>query len=171
MPTEAGHADLAARDANVRGLIDSMQEVLGTNVVTREHLISGPGLRAIYACLKNPATPDVVAAPRPESLAASEATDPLAKRTLDVFTQLLAELCGNGAFGYLTTGGIYLAGSIANSLRKRLQSPLFATPFEETGPPTLRGLIRSIPVRLVTFEETGLLGAATYATWAAAGKI
>ena len=170
-PTEAGHADLSARDASTRALIDSMKIVLGEDVVTREHLISGPGLRAIYACLKEPAAPDVAGTPKSEAIGASESSDPLARRTLDTFAQLLAELCGNSAFSYLATGGIYLAGSIANSLRQRLRSPAFSGPFVQTGPPSLRELIRSIPVKLVTFEETGLLGAATYATWAAAKKV
>ena len=171
VPTEAGHADLSARDDAVRALIASMKLVTQDPVITREHLIAGPGLRAIYACLKNPAAPDVAAAPKPEAIGAGESTDPIARRALDLFAQLVGELCGNAAFGYLATGGIYLAGSIANSLRSRLDSPAFREPFESTGPLGLRGLIRSIPVKLVTFEETGLLGAATYATWAAEGRI
>lgn len=166
VPTEAGHADLSARDDLVRGLIASMKKVVKDPVITREHLIAGPGLRAIYACLKNPAAPDLAGAPKSETISATESTDPIAKRTLDVFVQLLGELCGNAAFGYLATGGIYLAGSISNSLRGRLQSAAFLEPFESTGPLGLRGLITSIPVKLVTYEETGLLGAATYATWA-----
>lgn len=171
VPTEGGHADLAVRDDAVRALVASMRTLVGDGSITREHVISGPGLRAIYACLKNPKQPDVANTPTSETFGAIEATDPIAKRTLDLFTQLYGELCGNAAFEYLATGGIYLAGSIANALRGRLQSSTFNGPFERTGPVGLRSLIHSIPVKLITFEETGLLGAATYATWAAERRV
>jgi glucokinase len=80
-------------------------------------------------------------------------------------------MCGNFAFSFLATGGVYIAGSIANSLRDRIRGRVFNDGFEQTGPASLRSLIQSIPVKLVTYEETGLLGAATYATWAADGRL
>lgn len=172
IPTEAGHTDMAARDRATTDLLASMRKVVGPReTISREHFLSGPGLRAIYACLANPSNPDPDAAPKGETFGSIEGRDPIAKRTLDLFTQLLGELCANVAFTYLTTGGLYLAGSIATSLRGRIASPLFREPFERSGPPGLRGLITSVPVNLVTYEETGLLGAATYATWAAERRV
>ena len=171
VPTEAGHADLAVRDDAVRALVASMRTLIGDDVVTREHLISGPGLRAIYACLTSPQTPDLKSTPKAETFERLESSDPVARRTLDLFTQLLGELCGNAAFEYLATGGIYLAGSISNSLRSRLESATFLGPLARAGPLGLRSLVASVPVKLITFEETGLLGAATYATWAAERRV
>lgn len=171
VPAEAGHADLPTRDADMRALVDSMRELLDVDVVTREHAISGPGLRAIYACLSNPASPDLAKVPRAETFGEIEANDPVARRSLDLFARLFGELAGNAALEYLATGGIYLAGSIANSLRPRLASSTFRDAFARTGPTTMRSLVESIPVRLITFEETGLLGAATYATWAASRRV
>lgn len=171
VPTEAGHADFSIRDDMAAALAASMRKLTADPVITREHVISGPGLRAIYASLKNPSAPDLAAAPKAETFEARQDADPIARQTLDLFARLLGELCGNAAFNYLATGGIYLAGSIANSLSERLASSLFRDAFESTGPLGLRGLVRSIPVRLISFEETGLLGAATYATWAAERRV
>lgn len=173
IPTEAGHADLPTRDRETTELVEAMRRFHDdtAGIVTREHVISGPGLRAIYACLKNPNDPKLDDAPKAEQFLQLEATDPIARRALDLFTRLLGELCGCIAFDYLATGGIYLGGSIATSLEKRLASPLFNDAFAESGPPNLKRLIAGVPVALVTYADTGLLGAATYATWAAAGRV
>lgn len=170
-PAEAGHADLAVRDDFTWQLVQSAKKATGESLITREHLISGPGLRIIYACLKNPAAPDLANAPKGEALTDPTSSDPIAAQTLDVFTRLLGELCGNCVFNYLSTGGIYIAGSIAKSLRPRLESPLFRNAFESSGPASMRDLVKSIAVKLVTYDETGLLGAATYATWAAERRV
>ena len=172
LPTEAGHMDLPARDAKTSALIESMRKIFPGQTISREHVISGPGLRAIYACLKNPASPDLASAPAAETFVTIEGTDPIAKQTLDTITVLLGELCGNVALGCLATGGIYLAGSIAlKSVRPRLSTPLFKDAFAATGPASMREVIAAVPVKLVLYEETGLLGAATYASWVADGRV
>lgn len=170
-PTEGGHAGLEVRDEVTWQLIQSAKKATGEALITREHLISGPGLSLIYACLKNLAAPDLKGAPKGEVLTDPKNADPVAAKTLDLFTRLLGELCGSCVFSYLSTGTIYIAGNIANSLKARLQSPLFKDAFEQSGPPMMKGLVSSIPVKLVTYEETGLLGAATYATWAAGRRV
>lgn len=171
LPTEAGHMDLPVRDDETAKLIASMRKLHPNETISREHVIAGPGTRAIYACLKNPDAPDLSAAPKPEEISKLEAADPIAKKTLDVFAKLLGELCGNVALGCLATGGVYLAGNIATSMRSRIASPLFTNAFASTGPASMRQLIASVPVKLVIYEETGLLGAATYASWVAEGRV
>lgn len=173
IPTEAGHADLPTRDRVTTELVESMRRFHpeSSGIVTREHVISGPGLRAIYACLARPSDPTLDGVPPAETFKDREATDPIARQTLDIFARLLGELCGCVAFDYLATGGIFLAGSIATSLRDRLAGPPFDDAFTRSGPPNLRPLIAGVPVTLVTYADTGLLGAATYATWAAAGRV
>jgi glucokinase len=170
-PTEAGHADMTIRDEASWRLVQSAHKAIGESLITREHLLSGPGLRLIYACLANPSAPDLQAAPKGETLTDPNNADPIALKTLDIFARMLGELCGNAALQYLSTGGIYLAGNIANSLKSRILSPRFQNGFEQSGPSQMKALLASIPVKLVTYEETGLLGAATYATWAAARKV
>lgn len=170
-PTEAGHESLAVRDQAVWQLVESARRTTGDVLITREHLLSGPGLRLIYACLADPERPDLERAPQGEALTDPHNRDPIAARALDLFVRLLGELCGDCALAYLSTGGIYIAGSIANALRSRIGSSVFGEAFEQTGPQSMRALVRSIPVKLVTYEETGLLGAATYATWAEAKKV
>ncbi len=170
-PTEAGHTDLPAREERTWQLIQSVRKLTREALITREHLLSGPGLRLIYASLANPASPNLDAAPKGEALTDPSSSDPLAGQTLDVFTRMLGEFCGNCAFNYLSTGGIYIAGNIANLLKSRIHSPVFNSAFEQSGPSSMRSLIASIPVKLVTYVETGLLGAATYAVWAEERKV
>jgi glucokinase len=166
-PTEGGHQDLPARDAAEWQLIESMRVLCakeGLGRVTRELVLSGPGLRSIYACLRDPKSPTLDGVPSGESLASLDGKDELATRTLDTFASLLGATCANLAFGFLATGGVYVAGGIANStLRSRLASRIFLDAFEQSGPASLRSLIATIPVKLVTYEDTGLLGAASHA--------
>lgn len=164
-PSEGGNLDLPARDEFQTKLVDSLRIHMrqkGERSVFREAAISGPGLRAIYACLKNPANPDVESAPPAEKLRELESSDALAKQTLDTFVSLLGALCGNVAVDYLPFGGIYVAGGIANSLADRLRSPMFVEPFLQTGPIKYDSLLKSFRVSLISFEDTGLVGAAGY---------
>jgi glucokinase len=166
-PTEGGHADLPAREAADWSLVESMRALCakeGLGRVTRELVLSGPGLRRVYACLRDPRSPTLDGVPTGEALAALDGRDDLATRTLDTFTRILGATCADLAFGFLATGGVYLAGGIANStLRSRLSSRGFLDAFEQSGPASLRSLIATIPVKLVTFDDTGLLGAASHA--------
>jgi glucokinase len=171
LPTEGGHQDLPARGAETLALIASMRLLFPATTITREHALSGPGLRAIYACLRDPDAPTLDGVPTADTFLSIEATDPLAKRSLDLFAKLLGELCGNVAFGYLATGGVFLAGNIVTTLKSRLMTRTFLDAFLASGPPALKTLITSVPVKLVTYADTGLLGAATYATWAAEGRL
>ena len=118
---------------------------------------------AIYACLRDPQNPKLDEVPKAEEFIRLERTDRVAKKTLDMFIGMLAGICGDAAFGYLTTGGLYLGGSISCALMDRIQSPLFLDVFKTSGPTNLRQLIGSIPVKLVCFQDTGLLGAASCA--------
>ncbi|HQY88572.1 MAG TPA: ROK family protein [Tepidisphaeraceae bacterium] len=166
MPAEGGHEQIAARNDEETALFASMRTFVareGQTSLTREMLVSGRGLRAIYACLRDPKNPTLDEVPKSEEFVKLERTDRVAKKTLDMFVNMLAGICGDAAFGYLATGGLYLGGSIANSLADRIQSPLFQDVFKTSGPTNLRQLIGSIPVKLVCFQETGLLGAASCA--------
>lgn len=166
MPAEGGHEQIPARSDEERTLFDSMRRLVsrdGQTSLTREMLVSGPGLRSIYACLREPANPQLDDVPRAEDFIRLERTDRVAKKTLDLFVSMLAGICADSAFGYLATGGVYLGGSIVRTLTGRIQSPGFMDVFKSSGPVSLRSLIDSIPVKLVCMEETGLLGAASYA--------
>ncbi len=66
------------------------------------------------------------------------------------------------ALKILATGGVFLAGGIAPKILSRLSGPLFMQAFLGKG--RMQPLLEAIPVRVITNEKTGLLGAARYAS-------
>ncbi|MFT3787158.1 MAG: glucokinase [Tepidisphaeraceae bacterium] len=172
LPSEGGNEDLAPRDDEEDQLVRSMRKLCakdGLGRCTREFVVSGPGLRSIYACLRDPQTPTLDGVPKSEDLEGLSKSDALAERTLSLFVKVLGATCANVALGLLSTGGVYLGGGIANALAPRIKGKTFTDAFEATGPTSMRELVASIPVKLITYQDTGLLGAATYAANVARG--
>lgn len=87
-----------------------------------------------------------------------DAPDPLARATVDLFLQVLGTEAANLALKVLATGGIYLAGGIAQRLRERLPASGFLEALRRSG--RFRATMERVPVRIVR-GEVALLGAAS----------
>ena len=134
-----------------------------------EDVLSGPGLRRVYACLASPDAPDAASAPAPREIVARAdgGSDPVAAATVDRFIRLLGSAAGNLALGLLATGGVYLGGSIVTGLAARLSDPAggFLDAFGRVGPPPMRAVLSRVPVLRIGAADTGLRGAARLAAW------
>jgi glucokinase len=84
--------------------------------------------------------------------------DELARRTVELFLQILGGEAGNLALKVLATGGVYLAGGIAQALAGALAAPPFLDAFTNAG--RLTEMLERVPVYVVK-GEVALLGAAT----------
>lgn len=170
-PSEGGHVDFAPGDADEERLARSMRRLHGDDPdrgVSWEDVLSGPGLRRVYACLADPDRPDVDAAPPSKWItdAAADGSDRLAAATVDRFVRLLGSAAGNLALGMLATGGVYLGGTIVTALAGRLRGGALLDSFGRVGPPAMRGVLARVPVLRIDARETGLRGAAQLARWA-----
>jgi len=85
---------------------------------------------------------------------------PTCKLTLDLFCEILAVEAGNLALKILSTGGIYLAGGISAKIIDQLKKPAFVETLQKKG--RFNKLLKQIPIRVITNQKTGLLGAAQY---------
>ncbi len=165
-PSEGGHVDFAPRDAEQEALLRFLRplaaEVDHTNV-SNEFVFAGQGLRRIYAFFRDPAKPTLDGVPTPEAITDTVATDPFAKRTTDLYVKLVAAAAGNLALMFAATGGVYLGGGILLSIRQHLATPLFADAFLDSGPPQHRPFMEEVPVRLIDYRDSGLLGSGVLA--------
>ena len=174
LASEGGHGDFAPRSRLEIELLSYLIERFGH--VSYERVVSGPGLLNIYDFLKDrgygeePSWLRARLAAEDPSAAISQTA--LAKeaeiciQALDIFVAVYGAEAGNLALRAKALGGVFIAGGIAPKIATKLKDGSFMEAFVDKG--RYRDLLRSIPVRLVLNEETGLLGAAAYAARASA---
>jgi glucokinase len=149
VPSEGGHADYAPQDELQTRLLLHLLAKHGH--VSWERVCSGMGLVNIYEFLGGP---DATAADVAERAGAG---DPLALQAFDVFVDIYGAEAGNMALRILSRGGVYLAGGVAAKNVERFTDGRFMTAFLRKG--RFRELMAAMPVRLITNEKVGLLGA------------
>jgi len=163
---EGVHAGFAPADDEQMRLWQSLHAQLGR--ISVEQVVSGPGLVRIYEFLRAalPEPPALEPGVRAEGAAAIsrqalEHGDPLACRALDLFIACYGAVAGDHALAVAARGGVYVAGGIAPKIFGRLAAGGFMTAFNAKG--AHAQLTRRMPVRVVTTERLGLLGAALIA--------
>lgn len=166
---EGGHADFAPRNQLESELLAYLQNKYGR--ISCERILSGPGIKNIYDFLR-----DTGKAEEPDWLKEEMrvAIDPpalisqhaLAKKadicdqTLAIFVSIYGAETGNCALYFMSTGGIFLGGSIAAKIVPKMKEPLFMQAFLDKG--RMSTLLREMPVRIVLNDDAGLLGAARF---------
>ncbi len=166
LASEAGHASFAARHAME---IRLLEHLLGSHEqVAIEHVLSGPGLGALYDTLlaadvaqPAPATTDDLARAddrnkRIGELGLSDA-DPLCAATIAWFAELLGAELGNVALQSLPRGGLYLWGGVARKLRPVIEGPDLLEAFLDKD--RMRAVLETIPLALIDDRDLALLGA------------
>ena len=169
LPSEAGHADWAARN-DVE--VDLLRYLIGRyGRVSYERILSGPGLVNVYEFLRDTGREQETTALR-EEIAHGDAaaviaghamagTAPICERALDIFISVLAAEAGNAVLRFVATAGVYLGGGIPAKILPKLRQPSFLEDFRNKG--RLRPLLEAVPVRVVLNESAGLIGAARVA--------
>jgi glucokinase len=125
--------------------------------VSAETVLSGPGLERLHRALHGPGEPltaEVIAK------CARDGQGP-ACATVDLFVRLLGRFAGDVALTFKATGGIYIAGGVAQRIQQLLDAEAFRQAFEAH--PPYQHLLRAIPTTLITLEQPGLLGCAVVA--------
>jgi glucokinase len=173
-PSEGGHSDFGPRtDLEM----DLLRYLLGRfEHVSYERVLSGPGLHNIYQFLREtgrgeepPWLAEQIAQGDPSaaiSKSALEGTSAICVQALDVFVAVYGAETGNLALKMLATGGMYVGGGIAPKIIRKLSSTTFMKAFTSKGRSS--GLLKDIPVRVITNDKTALLGAGRVAALALA---
>ncbi|MGO9124571.1 MAG: glucokinase [Terriglobales bacterium] len=171
---EGGHSDFAPRNELEIELLQYLSARHGH--VSYERIVSGPGLVNVFHFLRDTGrgeepkwlteemqTSDPAAA---ISRAAMKGKCSLCESALDLFISIYAAEAGNLALKLLATGGVYLGGGIAPKLVSKLSGPLFMQAFVGKG--RMQPLLEAMPVKVITNEQTALMGAARCAVARAA---
>ncbi len=168
--SEGGHCDFSPRNELEIDLLRYLQKCLGGRV-SYERVISGIGLRSVYAFLRDERglpesaelkqrmveeDPNAVIGELGES-----GTDELCVQTLDIFVSVYGAEAGNLALKVLATGGLFIGGGIAPKILNKMKDGAFLHAFTDKG--RLSELLVQTPVHVILEPRAALMGAAAYA--------
>ena len=127
--------------------------------VSFERLVSDAGIENIYSALSEIAGE---ATPPPSGRAIVEAaakmTDPRARESVRIFARALGSFAGNATLTAGAWDGVFLTGEMLLQLSTTLRAGEFEASFSSKG--RLSKPLKAVPLALVNFQHTGLLGAA-----------
>jgi glucokinase len=165
--SEGGHIDFAARTDREMELVAYLTGRYGRAEI--EHVLSGPGLlnlsdfthgdRRCAALERDHEVPD---APAEVTRSALARECSCCVEALDLFVAAYGAVAGNFALTAVTRGGVFIGGGIAPRILPALERGPFLEAFNAKEP--MRPLLEAMPVYVILNPETGLLGAAVYAT-------
>lgn len=169
--TEGGHCDFAPRTDIDSELHTYLKQLHG--IVSWEHVVSGPGILAVYKFLRDvkkkeePAWLTTEMLQEDPSAAISESalqnTAPICVETMRLFVEHTARICTIIALKLKATGGIFLGGGIPPKTAKLFQQDVFVETFLTCD--RQRDLMDIIPIKIIMNDKTALLGAAYYGAY------
>ncbi len=160
--TEGGHADFAPVDTIEDAILARLRK--RHTRVSVERVVSGPGICEIYATLaamENRAIPELddIEIWTKGTSPTQDGGDSLAAAAVDRFCLALGSVSGDIALTQGGFGGVVIAGGLGYRIRETLKRSGFAERFQFKG--RYEQLMASIPVKIVSHPQPGLLGAAT----------
>ena len=160
VPGEGGHMDIGPRTARDREVFPHLEPIEGR--ISGEQLLCGRGLVNIYrAVAEADGTAAALSSPAEITAAALDKSDPVAEEALTLFVTCLGRTAGDLALVFMSRGGVYLTGGIAQKIVPALQTGAFRSAFEDKAPH--KALMRDMPVYVITHPLAALLGLAAYA--------
>lgn len=154
--TEGGHGDFAPVDAIEDAILARLRK--RHTRVSDERVVSGPAIVDIYHTLAAMEGRAVKELDDVEIWTAGlEGSDSLAAAAVDRFCLALGSVAGDIA---LIQGakGVVIAGGLGYRIRDTIRQSGFASRFTAKG--RFAGLMATLPVKLITHPQPGLLGAA-----------
>ena len=155
---EGGHVAATAANHDEAAVIEHLRDRFGH--VSAERLISGQGIENLFQAYAH-----LAGIEQPEDWTAAiisrravEGRDALSVQTLNSFCAFLGTTVSNAAVTLGSLGGIYLCGGILPRMVEFLQGSDFLDRLHHKG--RFEHYLKSMPVRLVTAPQAGLLGAA-----------
>jgi glucokinase len=164
-PTEAGHADFAARTDREMEMVRMLREERGR--VEVEDVLSGKGLVNLHRFTHRggecPLLDDVRAADAPAAVSKAGLSGRCrdCADALRMFVGAYGAESGNLALRSLSLAGLYIGGGIAPKILPAMTDGLFMEAFLDKTP--MHGLVARIPVKVIVNSEAVLVGAAVCA--------
>jgi len=166
---EGGHTNFAPRNDLEEELLRYLRKKYTR--VSYERIASGPGIKNVYdfLCETGKAEEpdwlkaqmqDSADAPALISRFASEDKAPICDQTMSMFVSVYGAHAGDCALTFMSTGGIFIGGSIAAKNLAKMRDPVFMESFLDKG--RMSELLKDMPVKVVLNDDAGILGAARY---------
>ena len=154
--TEGGHVDFAPVDAVDDAILARLRA--RHRRVSVERVVSGPAIVDIYETLAGLEGRAIVPMSDAQVWALAAARDDsLVVAAVERFCLSLGSAAGDYALAH-GAGGVVIAGGVAQRLADRIVASGFAGRFTAKG--RFESLMATIPVKLITHPQPGLLGAA-----------
>lgn len=182
-PSEGGHATFAPRTQEELDYCQWLREDQGTQHVSYERFVSGGGLRTLHSFLfsrpenRSLASPALVEALKAEDAdvcavlsSFARTRDPYAEKVFRMFYYQYGAFVSSLACTFLPSC-IFIAGGIAARNMDAYDAYLgeeFAAGYLNKG--RVSGLVREVPVRVITQQRVGLYGAARQAALDISGE-
>jgi len=158
--SEGGHVGFAPSDDYEIAILQCLLKQHAR--VSVERLVSGPGLRNLYAAV---CAVEGVAGGMNTSeqitAGALAGTDAACRRAVELFCSILGGFAGDVALMYGAWDGVYLGGGMTVTLLPWICRGEFRRRFESKG--RFGSLMQTIPTFAITHPQPGLLGAAAAA--------
>ena len=154
MPSEGGHATLAASDEREAALIEILRRRFGH--VSAERVLSGGGLLNLYAALDDWHDGGELHTPEEVTRAALDGGSPRAREALDVFCAFLGSVAGSVALMFRARGGVLIGGGIVPRIVDHLPRTNFRARFESKG--RLSRYLSGIPTGVIMRPDPTFLG-------------
>ena len=152
--TEAGHLNIPQKDIklDLKKIIDNFVST-NSRVPTYEDFLSGKGIKYFYEVLSEGKGANLSA----EEILDNKNLNKICTNTKNLLIYLLGSYLKYVALVWGSTGGVYLSGSIVNSLITKDTHQTFREVFESSE--TMQDLLKAIPLILVTIDDIGFRGA------------
>lgn len=160
VPGEGGHVAFGPAEADEFPVWAAMEPEHGR--ISAEAILCGRGLLRLYKAVA--AADGAVAdagGPAEITQAALAGSDPLAVKTLSLWSRLLGRLAGDLALTFMARGGVYVGGGIPPRILPFLLEGEFRRAFEAKAPH--QGVMAGIPTFVITGDSPALAGLAAFA--------
>ncbi|MDJ0822083.1 MAG: glucokinase [Paracoccaceae bacterium] len=155
-PSEAGHITLPLQNDEELRLMDFIARKYGMPGL--EEVLSGRGFEHVYAWACEEAGSGTPLDAGAIMQAFEAGGDPLADRTVALFSRFLGRVAGNLALITLPFGGVYLCGGVAQHFGPHLMKAGFGEAFADKG--RFAEFMQQFPVWLITDDYAALTGCA-----------
>lgn len=160
VPGEGGHMDIGPRTPRDFEVFPHIEKIDGR--ISGEQILCGRGLVNVYrAVARADGKPAPFTLPAEITAAALGKSDPVAEEALALFVTCLGRTAGDLALVFMSRGGVFLTGGIAQKIVPALKDGAFRAAFEDKAPHS--ELLRSMPVYVITHPLAALAGLAAYA--------
>jgi glucokinase len=170
LASEGGHANFAPNNDLEIELLKFLKREFPVSV-SYERLLCGPGLLNIYRFLRDTGfakeSSGVAERMKTElpaaviSNLATQKSDALCEKALDMFIAILGAHAGNLVLTFLATGGVYLGGGIAPKILEKLQDGTIVKSYLEKQ--RWSEVVDATPLYVIKDDQAALLGAAVLA--------